>query len=35
MANDKRKQSVLLNIDWWTILIYIALLSFGWIRVCR
>ena len=34
MANDKRKQSVLLNIDWWTILIYIALLSFGWISVC-
>ena len=31
---DKRKQSVLLNIDWWTILIYIALLSFGWISVC-
>ena len=22
------------NIDWWTILIYIALLSFGWISVC-
>ncbi len=34
MADDKRKQSVLLNIDWWTILIYIALLSFGWISVC-
>ncbi len=34
MVNDKRKQSVLLNIDWWTILIYVALLSFGWISVC-
>jgi rod shape determining protein RodA len=34
MADDKRKHSVLLNIDWWTILIYIALLSFGWISVC-
>ena len=22
------------NIDWWTILIYVALLSFGWISVC-
>ena len=22
------------NIDWWTILLYIALLSFGWISVC-
>ena len=29
-----RKNSVLRNIDWWTILIYIALLSFGWISVC-
>ncbi len=34
MANDKRSQSVLRNIDWWTIAIYIALLSFGWISVC-
>ena len=31
---DKREQSVLRNIDWWTVLIYIALLSFGWISVC-
>ncbi|MBR1547158.1 MAG: FtsW/RodA/SpoVE family cell cycle protein, partial [Prevotella sp.] len=31
---DKRKQSILKSIDWWTILIYIALLSFGWISVC-
>ncbi|MBR1547799.1 MAG: rod shape-determining protein RodA, partial [Prevotella sp.] len=30
----KRKQSILKSIDWWTILIYIALLSFGWISVC-
>ena len=29
-----RQTSVLLSIDWWTILIYIALLSFGWISVC-
>jgi rod shape determining protein RodA len=31
---DRRQGSVLRNIDWWTILIYIALLSFGWISVC-
>jgi rod shape determining protein RodA len=31
---DRREQSVLRNIDWWTVLIYIALLSFGWISVC-
>ena len=30
----KRSTSVLRNIDWWTILIYIALLTFGWISVC-
>jgi rod shape determining protein RodA len=34
MTNDKKNHSVLMNIDWWTILIYIALLSFGWISVC-
>ncbi len=32
--SDKRQTSVLRSIDWWTILIYIALLSFGWISVC-
>jgi len=31
---DKRQTSVLRSIDWWTVLIYIALLSFGWISVC-
>ena len=30
----KRQTSVLRSIDWWTILIYIALLTFGWISVC-
>ena len=25
---------MLRSIDWWTILLYIALLSFGWISVC-
>ena len=31
---DKRETSVLRSIDWWTILLYLALLSFGWISVC-
>ena len=30
----KRQTSVLRSIDWWTIAIYIALLTFGWISVC-
>ncbi len=33
-APSGRQTSVLRSIDWWTILIYIALLSFGWISVC-
>ena len=31
---DKRQTSVWRSLDWWTILIYIALLAFGWISVC-
>ncbi|MBQ9656952.1 MAG: rod shape-determining protein RodA [Prevotella sp.] len=31
---DKRQTSIWRSIDWWTILIYIALLVFGWISVC-
>jgi len=31
---DKRQRAVLRSIDWWTILIYFALLTFGWISVC-
>ena len=35
MARQAGKQpSVLRSIDWWTIAIYIALLTFGWISVC-
>ena len=34
MKADKRQQSVLRNVDWWTIAIYLALLTFGWISVC-
>ena len=29
-----RKNSVIRSIDWWTVIIYVALLSFGWISVC-
>ncbi|MBR1688350.1 MAG: rod shape-determining protein RodA [Prevotella sp.] len=29
-----RQPSVLRSLDWWTILIYVALLTFGWISVC-
>lgn len=31
---NKKQPSVLRSIDWWTIGIYIALLTFGWISVC-
>lgn len=33
-TTDKKQPSVLRSIDYWTILIYIALLTFGWISVC-
>ncbi len=33
-VRDNSNPSVLASIDWWTILIYIALLTFGWISVC-
>ena len=33
LQTDK-KTSVLRSIDWWTILIYVALLCFGWMSVC-
>lgn len=29
-----RNPGVLRSIDWWTVLIYVALLSFGWVSVC-
>ena len=32
--SGKRQTSVWRSVDWWTILLYIALLSFGWISVC-
>ena len=33
-TDSSRQQSVLRSIDWWTIAIYLALLTFGWISVC-
>ena len=33
-ADNNRQQSVLRSIDWWTIAIYITLLTFGWVSVC-
>ena len=32
-ATDKQS-SILGSLDWWTIGIYIALLTFGWVSVC-
>lgn len=34
MQNDIKQKGVLQSLDWWTIAIYIALLSFGWLSVC-
>jgi rod shape determining protein RodA len=31
---DKQQKGVIRSLDWWTILIYIALLTFGWVSVC-
>ena len=31
---DKKEKGVLRSLDWWTILIYLALLTFGWVSVC-
>ena len=33
-ANDNKQPSVLRSIDWWTVIIYLMLLAFGWISVC-
>ena len=33
MQSD-RQPGILRSIDWWTIIIYVALLSFGWVIVC-
>ena len=31
---DRQHKGVLRSLDWWTILIYLALLTFGWVSVC-
>ena len=31
---DKKQPGVFRSLDYWTVLIYIALLTFGWISVC-
>ncbi|MBR1462358.1 MAG: rod shape-determining protein RodA [Prevotella sp.] len=31
---DRQSNNVLRSLDWWTIIIYIALLAFGWVSVC-
>ena len=32
--DDNKKKGVWRSLDWWTILIYLALLAFGWISIC-
>ena len=34
LPTDKHQKGVLRSLDWWTILIYLALLTFGWVSVC-
>ena len=31
---DKKQKGVLRSLDWWTVIIYLALLTFGWVSVC-
>ena len=31
---DKRQKGVIRSLDWWTIVLYVALLTFGWVSVC-
>ena len=31
---DKKQKGVLRSLDWWTVIIYLALLAFGWVSVC-
>ena len=34
LQTDRKQKGVLRSLDWWTILIYLALLIFGWVSVC-
>ena len=31
---DRKQKGVIRSLDWWTIVLYLALLTFGWISVC-
>ena len=31
---DKKQKGVIRSLDWWTVVIYLALLTFGWVSVC-
>ena len=31
---DKKPKGVIRSLDWWTIVLYLALLTFGWVSVC-
>jgi len=31
---DRQHKGIIRSLDWWTILIYLALLTFGWVSVC-
>ena len=34
LPTDRKSKGILRSLDWWTILIYLALLTFGWVSVC-
>lgn len=34
ISSNRKEKGVLRSLDWWTIIIYVALLTFGWISVC-
>ena len=34
MAMNRDKKSIWASVDWVTILLYIALMTFGWISIC-
>ncbi len=31
---DEKEKGVWYSLDWWTVLIYVALLAFGWVSIC-
>ena len=31
---DRKQKGVIRSLDWWTVVIYLALLTFGWVSVC-